>query len=45
VTTAGQPFGKNVTASQNQKETQPHWYVERFPALLREVGVMETEAA
>lgn len=35
VTEKGSEFGKNITSNQNARETQPHWYVERFPDLLR----------
>ena len=35
VTEKGSEFGKNITSKQNARETQPHWYVDRFPDLLR----------
>jgi len=38
VTPAGQQYGKNLTSAHNPRETQPHWYIERFPALLRDIA-------
>ena len=35
VTEKGEQFGKNVTSAQNPRETQPHWYVDRFQELLK----------
>ncbi|MNZ94396.1 hypothetical protein D3C78_1135020 [compost metagenome] len=35
VTTMGMDYGKNLTSPSNPRETQPHWYVERFPELTR----------
>lgn len=40
VTPRGEEFGKNVVSAQNSRETQPHWYVDRFGALLKCVGVV-----
>lgn len=37
VTDLGLRFGKNLTSPNNPRETQPHWYVERFAELAREV--------
>lgn len=39
VTTKGESYGKNVTNSKNQRETQPHWYVAKFAELLEVAGV------
>lgn len=30
-------YGKNLTNPNNPRETQPHWYVAKFPALLEKV--------
>lgn len=30
ITDKGLRFGKNLTSPQSQRETQPHWYVDRF---------------
>lgn len=38
VTDKGLAFGKNLTSPSNPRETQPHWYVERFAELVRLVG-------
>ena len=35
VTEAGQKYGKNVTSPSNPKETQPHWYRDKFRDLVR----------
>lgn len=35
ITQAGQEYGKNVVSPQSPRETQPHWYRERFDALLQ----------
>ena len=35
VTKPGEAFGKNIISVQNTRETQPHWYTERFGDLLR----------
>jgi phage regulator Rha-like protein len=37
VTVAGLKYGKNETAPQNPRETQPLWYVDRFGELLGEI--------
>jgi len=34
VTNAGLEYGKNLTSPNNPKETQPHWYIHKFPNLL-----------
>ena len=34
----GLRFGKNLTSPQSPRETQPHWYVERFAELAELVG-------
>lgn len=43
VTVEGEEYGKNLVSAQNTRETQPHWYVERFGALLKAVGVKEKQ--
>jgi hypothetical protein len=35
VTDLGLSYGKNLTSPNNPRETQPHWYVERFAELAR----------
>jgi hypothetical protein len=37
VTELGLRFGKNLTSPNNPRETQPHWYADRFADLAREV--------
>ena len=37
ITEKGLPFGKNLTNHASQRETQPHWYIEKFPELLKSV--------
>lgn len=37
VTKKGEDFGKNIVSDKSPRETQPHWYVGRFKALLREI--------
>lgn len=39
VTPSGESYGKNITSPVNQRETQPHWYVDRFSTLLAGVGL------
>ncbi|WP_445157634.1 BRO-N domain-containing protein [Halomonas sp. E14] len=39
VTDKGQAYGKNITAPQSPRETQPHWYRDRFLDLLALVGM------
>lgn len=39
ITERGQRFGKNITSPQAPRETQPHWYRDRFADLLREAGI------
>ncbi|WP_143515090.1 MULTISPECIES: Rha family transcriptional regulator [unclassified Pseudomonas] len=39
ITDKGLRFGKNLTSPQSPRETQPHWYVDRFPELAGLVGV------
>jgi prophage antirepressor-like protein len=34
ITDAGLRFGKNLTSPNNPRETQPHWYIDRFSELL-----------
>lgn len=38
VTDKGLTYGKNLTSPQCPRETQPHWYVDRFPELAKLVG-------
>jgi len=38
VTEKGLAYGKNLTSPQSPRETQPHWYVDRFPELAKLVG-------
>ena len=38
LTDKGLEYGKNLVNPNNQRETQPHYYVERFPELLRMVN-------
>ncbi|MEB1529872.1 BRO-N domain-containing protein [Xanthomonas sp. WHRI 7945] len=35
ITAAGAQYGKNITAPANPRETQPHFYTEKFPQLLQ----------
>lgn len=35
ITDKGLPYGKNLQNPKNQKETQPHWYVDRFKEFYR----------
>ena len=37
ITDKGKPFGENEVNPKNQKETQPHWYADRFGELYRTV--------
>lgn len=38
VTDKGLRFGKNLTSPANPRETQPHWYVDRFVELAAMIG-------
>jgi len=38
VTEKGMAYGKNLTNPQSPRETQPHWYVDRFLELAKLVG-------
>jgi len=38
VTDKGLAYGKNLTSPQSPRETQPHWYVDRFLELAQLVG-------
>lgn len=38
VTEKGLAYGKNLTSPQSPRETQPHWYVDRFLELAKLVG-------
>lgn len=42
VTSDGLEFGKNLTNTKNQAETQPHWYVEKFGELVKLVDLANT---
>ena len=37
ITEKGLPYGKNLESPKNQKETQPHWYADKFIELYRAV--------
>lgn len=39
VTAQGETYGKNITSPVNQRETQPHWYVDSFADLLADLGL------
>lgn len=39
VTARGQSYGKNITSPVNQRETQPHWFVDCFADLLADLGL------
>lgn len=39
ITEKGLRYGKNMTSPKAPRETQPHWYVERFGELLARVGL------
>lgn len=39
ITEKGLKYGKNLTSDKNQKETQHHWYVNKFTELLNELGL------
>lgn len=39
VTDKGSAYGKNVTSPQNQKQTQPHWYVSKFNELAEAMSI------
>lgn len=45
ITTAGSRFGKNMTAPENPRETQPHYYRHTFPELLKLLGLTASKAA
>ncbi len=38
VTEKGMAYGKNLTSPQCPRETQPHWYVDRFLELAKLIG-------
>ncbi|MNE95408.1 hypothetical protein D3C80_1934900 [compost metagenome] len=38
ITDKGLRYGKNLTSPQCPRETQPHWYVDRFPELVELAG-------
>lgn len=38
VTEKGMAYGKNLTSPQSPRETQPHWYVDRFLELADLIG-------
>lgn len=35
ISEAGLRYGKNIVSTQNERETQPHWYPDKFKELLR----------
>ena len=35
ITEKGKPYGENIKSPRNQKETQPHWYVNKFRELYK----------
>ena len=37
ITDKGKPYGQNLQSPRNQKETQPHWFVDRFAELYKAV--------
>lgn len=37
ITDKGLHYGKNLTSPQSPRETQPHWYVDRFADLVKEI--------
>ena len=39
VTAQGERYGKNITSPVNQRETQPHWFVDCFADLLADLGL------
>lgn len=39
VTPHGEEYGKNITSPVNARETQPHWFVDRFADLLADLGL------
>ncbi|MDH6673191.1 prophage antirepressor-like protein [Paenibacillus sp. LBL] len=40
LTDSGLEYGKNIISPANPRETAPHYYPERFPDLLRRVGLL-----
>ncbi|MNE73519.1 hypothetical protein D3C80_1695370 [compost metagenome] len=38
ITDKGLRYGKNLTSPQSPRETQPHWYVDRFLELADLIG-------
>ena len=38
VNAKGAAFGKNITSPSSPNETQPHWFIGRFAALMDAVG-------
>lgn len=44
VTHAGLEYGKNVTSPQSPRQTQPHWYDDRFAELLIMLGIQQQAA-
>lgn len=39
ITDAGLEYGKNITSPENTRETQPHWYVDKFKDLLEHIAI------
>lgn len=44
ITHAGLEYGKNVTSPQSPRQTQPHWYDDRFEELLIMLGIQQKAA-
>lgn len=40
ITSRGLTYGKNITSQKNARETQPHWYIERFRNLVADLEVL-----
>lgn len=45
ITASGSRFGKNMTAPENPRQTQPHYYRHMFPELLQMIGLAASKAA
>jgi len=41
LTESGLEYGKNLISPSNQKETQPHYFSDKFPGLLKIMGMLE----
>lgn len=40
LTEKGLEFGKNLISQRNEKETQPHYYINKFNGLLKGIGII-----